>query len=915
MASLSRAPAGERISFGPFTLIASERLLLKAGRPVELGARTLDVLLALTSRPHEAVSKRDLMALVWPDVTVEEGSLRFHVAALRKALGDGKDDARYIATLAGRGYCFVAPTSASADPAPTQASAPPLISRSYLPARIIRMIGRDDTVRTLSGELPASRFITIVGPGGVGKTTVAVAVAHDLAEAFEGAILFVDLAALSDPTFVAASVAASLGLSVQSDDPAPSIVAFLRDKRVLLILDNCEHLIEAAAGLAARIMAGAPEVHLLATSREALRVEGEHVRRLATLAVPTDAPELTAADALNYSAPQLFLDRALASGARLELDDESVTLISGICRKLDGLPLAIELAVGRVQAYGLQQTASLLDQRLSLLWGGKRTAPPRQKTLQATLDWSYQLLTDDERRVLGRLTVFVGQFTLEAALAVVPDLNLDDGLLIATVDGLVAKSMIAAHPVGATMHYRLLETTRTYARDIGLERTELADVSARHARYWQRWLEPPQASPSAAERAAYLARLGDVRSALEWCFGPDGDPVIGVGLAAAAAPVFLAISLFTECSRWSKSALLALDAGGRGGTDEMRLQAALGLSLIFTRGETEAARKAAGRSLDIAGRRRDALSQVQSLALLHMFHHRTGDFRTALDYGRQALACAEAMKDPVAAGIGHCAVGVSLHHMGDIRGAGAELEAALQYARAAARPSMIYLGFSHANWASGTLARNLWLEGRPDEAEERARQSVDAAALLGRPISLSIAFNCAVTVFLWIGDLKRAEHYTEQLVAHAESHSLTPFRAVGRGFRGELSLRRNDAEFAVQELRACLSDLEAARYTLLATPFTISLAEGLASIGRSAEAMVLLDERIRHDETTGALAYLPELLRMRGAITHRADASKRAEAERCFRQSLEWSRKLGTPAWSLRAGSDLERMPIEQRGS
>ena len=242
---------------------------------------------------------------------------------------------------------------------------------------------------------------------------------------------------------------------------------YLRDKRVLLILDNCEHLIDAAAALAARIFAAAPLVHILATSREALRVEGEQVHRLEPLAVPPEDPGLTAAAALTFPAVQLFMERAVASGARVDLGDADAAIVAGICRKLDGVALAIELAAGRVQAYGLEQTAALLDERLSLLWQGQRTAPPRHQTLHAMLDWSYGLLSDPERLVFRRLAAFVGSFTLEAALAVATSATIDNATLFNTIDSLIAKSMVATRSIGAMMRYRLQATTRAYALGIG----------------------------------------------------------------------------------------------------------------------------------------------------------------------------------------------------------------------------------------------------------------------------------------------------------------------------------------------------------------------------------------------------------------------------------------------------------------
>ncbi|WP_338112431.1 winged helix-turn-helix domain-containing protein [Rhizobium gallicum] len=562
------AHAGNTITFGPFTLATKERLLLRQGAPVDLGTRAFDILAILVARANEIVSKKDLLAYVWPDVTVEEGSLRFHMANLRKALGDGRDGARYIATLTGRGYSFVAPVLISGSRREVHEDIATSYPNANLPTRLTRMVGRVDDTVSLSTKLTAMRFVTVVGTGGVGKTTVAVAVGHDLIESFSGAVHFVDLGALSDPSLVATTIASMLGLSLQSDDPAPALISYLADKRILLILDTCEHVIDAAADLASRIFAAAPQVHILTTSREPLHVEGEHVYKLAPLACAPDGLELTATVAQTFPATQLFVERAAASGARIDLDDADATVIAGICRKLDGVPLAIELAAGRVASYGLQKTAALLDERLTLLWPGQRTAPPRQKTLQATLDWSYGLLSEFERRLLRRLAVFVSHFSIEAALEVVTSATVDDAHVFAAIDSLIAKSMVATRPAGATMRYRLLDTTRAYALQRDVDDAELASLAARHATHYLRWLKETGAEwptlSSATQRSLHLAGLANVRAALEWCFGPNGNTEVGIRLAAAAAPVFLSMSLLTECHRWTTQAVLALDDTTRG---------------------------------------------------------------------------------------------------------------------------------------------------------------------------------------------------------------------------------------------------------------------------------------------------------------------------------------------------------------
>lgn len=900
------------ISFGPFSVLSSERLLKKGGQPIEISARAYDILVILLSQPNEVISKKDLLARAWPDVTVDEGSLRFHMAGLRKALGDGKDGARYITTIPGRGYCFVAPVSRTTTRRHDTPIAAVNFPHANLPSHPGRIVGRDDEVLKVTELLLASRFVSVVGAGGVGKTTVAIAVGHHLAKAFANAVLFIDLSMLSDPKLVATAIASTLALSVQSDDAAPGLIAYLRDKRILLILDTCEHLIDRIAALAARIFVAAPQVHILATSREPLQVEDEHILQLDPLACPPDTPTLTAAIAQTYPATQLFLERAAASDAHLGFSDMEAAVAAGICRRLDGVALAIELAARRVGTHGLLQIAELLDQRLGLLWSGLRTAPPRQKTLRATLDWSYELLSEQERRVLRRLAIFVGDFSIEASLEIATSADLPRSIVAPAIDSLLAKSMVTTRPVGTTMCYRLLDTTRAYALEIEIDQAERTGLATRHANYYLRWLNETGTEwatlPTGSERAPYFAALNNGRAALEWCFGVDGNTEIGISLAAAAAPVFLALSLLPECHRWSQQALLVFSEAARGGHDEMRLQAALGLSLIFTRGESETARVAVSRALAIAEDRGDVLDQLRLLGLLHMFHHRIGDFRAAFSYATRSTRVAATVKDPTAVAAAHCILGVTLHHMGDFGAAGVELDSAREHRPGPQRTGKIYLGLDHRSWAGGTLARNLWLQGHPTLAAQLAYESVNEATRAVRPTALSIALNCAITVFFWRGDLESAEEHIDWLMSHSESHSLATFLAVGRGFRGELAIHRGDLERGIETLQGCLRELHTFRYMLLASSFSISLAEGLAESGRFAEGIALLDERIKLDEADRALSYVPELLRLKGRILQSMPERRIDDAETCFWSSLDLSRSQGARAWQLRAATDLAKL-------
>jgi predicted ATPase/DNA-binding winged helix-turn-helix (wHTH) protein len=907
---MSAAQARDAISFGPFSLVASERLLTKEGVPVELGARALDILIALVSRPNEVVSKKDLLARVWPDVTVEESSLRVHIANLRKARGDGTDGARYITTLAGRGYCFVAPISQSSDRSNASSAAVGHFPHANLPSPLLRIVGRSDDILRLSTQLTAARFVTIVGAGGIGKTTVAVAVGRCLSEAFADAVLFVDLGMLSDPRLVTTSIAAMLGLSVRSDDTTPSLIAYLRDKRILLILDTCEHLVDAVAGLASHIVAAAPQVHILATSREALQVEGEHVYKLDPLICPPDDPGLTAAVAQTFPAIQLFMDRAVSSGARLDFNDAETGIVVGICRKLDGVALAIELAARRVEAYGLAQTAALLDQRLTLLWLGPRTAPPRQKTLRATLDWSYGLLSEPERIVLRRLAVFVGHFTLDAALAVATSAGVDQSLVFSAFDSLVAKSMVATHPIGAMMRYRLLDTTRAYVLETNIDDAELGDLRMRHAAYYRQWLEQtgtdwPTLS-SGAERAPYFAALNNVRAALEWCFGTHGNVEVGVKLASAAAPVFLAMSLLSECHRWSERAVLALDDTTLGGLDEMHLQTALGLSLNFIRGEIDAARVALNRGFAIAEERGNALDQVRLLTQLQMLNIRSGDLKTARHYGMRCSVVARTTEDADAVALTHFFLGSVFHFMGDFGDARLELEAALEHERSSRSSTMIYFGFDGRNLTGAILARNLWLQGYPTQAAKRARQTIEFAARMDHSLTLCMALVLCINVFFWNGDLETAEEHINWLISRSEAYFLAPYLAAGRAFKGALAIRRGDARVGVEILKDYLAHNP--RYLLL----SVALLEGLAAINCFAEGIAAVDETIRVVEASGDLAFMPELLRVKGSLLLSMPQPSVDDAQRYFKRSLELGHSQGARAWELRTATDLAKLWASQ---
>ena len=460
-ATASGEPA---ISFGPFRLLAAQRLLLEGDKPVRLGSRAFDILTALVERAGEVVGKEELIARAWPATFVEEANLKIQVSALRRALGDGQGDNRYVVTVVGRGYNFVAPIRqeepSRASPSPTIAPAAP----HNLPFATTRMIGREEIVTTLVTQLSRQRLVTVVGPGGIGKTTVALAVAERMIGAYEHGVWLVDLAPLRDPGLVPSAVATVLGLEIRTEDPLPGLVAALRDNRMLLLLDNCEHVIDAAAGLAAAVLSGASGVNILATSREPLGVPGERVHRLGPLGSPEPSSGLTAAEAAAFPAVQLFVERVTAIVEDFALTDANAPLVVEICRRLDGLPLAIEFAAPRVEVLGVEGLAARLDDSLRLLRSAapqqpcRGIGPCRPSSTGATV-CSARTSSDSSARSASSPAAL----PVEAAAAVAMDAATTGVDAIDRLADLVAKSLVVADVSGAKPRFRLLDTTRAYA--------------------------------------------------------------------------------------------------------------------------------------------------------------------------------------------------------------------------------------------------------------------------------------------------------------------------------------------------------------------------------------------------------------------------------------------------------------------
>jgi predicted ATPase/DNA-binding winged helix-turn-helix (wHTH) protein len=901
------------ISFGPFRLFPAERLIEKSGVPVDLGGRALDILVVLVEHAGKVVTKSELLARVWPGVSIEEVALRVHIAKLRKALGNGEDHARYVTNVPGRGYCFtsVHDRSSASQALPVEVNSSS--SQSSLP-HLRPAIGRDQFVATLVRSVVEKRFVTIVGPGGIGKTTVAIAVGHALLSAFGNAVRFIDLTPLQDTHLLPSVLASSLGLVLRSENLLPTIIAYLQDKRFLVILDCCEHVIDEVAMLLDQVFQQAPDVHILTTSRETLGVDGEHVHRLAPLEIPTADSPLDATQVLSYSAVQLFVERAAAAAANFVLDESNAQVVGEICRRLDGIPLAIELAAGRMDACGIGGISTLLDNQSPLSIRGRRTAQRRHQTLSATLDWSYDLLPENERNVLRRLSVFAGVFSLDAARAISAGPGDHASITFDVIANLVAKSLVAAEFDATHARYRLLDITRAYARAKLIDSGEADATARRHADYYRDVLEKAEARSAARPvpegLTVYSIHLGDVRSALGWAFSSSGTYDLGTALAAAAAPLLLELSLLTECRVCMEQAIGVLGAVDRDTRREMMLQTAYGVSLISTKGNGSDALSALGRALAIAERISDARFQLQLHEILHLTYLRMRNFDEAFAMARRADAVAKTLIDTEAVPAAHCMMGLSYHFSGQHADARSYLELVAESRPIAHLVNVRRFGINFRINALCTLARILWLQGHCDAAFRAARDVVSEGQFGGNMMSYTMALALTIPVHLWRGDNAIAEEIINLLIDLARRHGLGPTLAVGQGWQGALATVDGRGMDGIQLLRTSIRSLQDTNYQITASVFRGFCAVGLAANGDIASALSSIDLAIDETARAGDLAYMPELLRIKGSIN--VSSRDFESAETSLFAALAEARRQSALSWELRVACDVAELWRQQ---
>jgi predicted ATPase/DNA-binding winged helix-turn-helix (wHTH) protein len=921
-AGVSEASANLVYACDQWEIDLGRRELRSRGIPVPLGGRAFEVITVLVQSASEFVTKDHLMERVWPGATVGEGTIHVHISAVRKALGP---DRGLLKTASGRGYRLLgswtpqqhegtAPSFYSSLTRPS--GAPPA---NNFPLHITRLIGRAAAAQFVRDLVSAYRVVTLTGPGGIGKTSLAIKAVRYLLPDFEDGGWIVELASLSDPGLVPSTVASTLGLKLAGEISAESVARAAGRRHLVLVLDNCEHVIDAAANLAETFTRLCPRTTIVATSREVLRIDGESVYRVPPLEVPAlgqAAPDYI----MQYSAVELFVARTKALNAGFTPHAEDLASIAAICRHLDGMPLAIEFAAARAAVLSVQGVAAGLRDRFALLTAGRRTALPRHQTLRATLDWSHELLPETERRLLRRLAVFPGGFTADAAAAVMTDTGFDASAVLDGIANLVAKSWVTLDKSGAGARWILLETIRAYAIEKLVEHAE-AEIAAKHHALYFRDLFAPQArdarpSLSDDDLARRVREIDNVRAALDWSFSPAGDPAIGVDLTAAYAPVWQHLSLMSECRERCERALLSLEPDV---TENMwlrmELQMDLAAAIFITMGPPEQAKTLLTEALETADALNDLNAQARALSTLISVYASRGEYGKAQIAAERIEQIAHRIGDPIHLRFAYQQRGTTLLWGGRPREARQYLERVLRLPAAPGdRQGAIYYNPNDRAVARAMLARALWMQGFADQALDEARLSVEELQGTDPPLQLCrILYQGICRIATITGDFATADREIARLIEVATGFNAHVWVTSGHFLKGQLLVERGEFAQGLLVLRDAFETCDRTGWHISYAEFKSALALGLAGTGRLDEALVALDGAMAADREGGRGWCAPELLRIKGEVLlqQAADQSTLA-AEDCFNQAAQLAREQGALFWELRIALSVARLRVSQ---
>ncbi|MEW5684171.1 MAG: winged helix-turn-helix domain-containing protein [Pseudomonadota bacterium] len=902
--------------FGAYELDPVRRRLVFESRPVRIASRAMEILKVLLEADGELVDKETLIAAVWPKTFVEEAALRVHISALRKVLG-AEGGERYVVNAPGQGYRMGVPIRRERRGDDVEGASP---ADPYgLPAQLTRPIGREDVVRALGGEVRSRRLITVVGPGGVGKTTVALACAHVALPTFPDGVCYVDLAAISDPDRVAGALATALGLQVPPGEVTPSLQAQLQGKAILLVFDCCEHVIAAAARLAQELLQANPRLRILATSREPLRVSGEEVWRLPPLSVP-GAGIASAQEAMTFAAVQLFVQRAAAAATEdFELTDDHAAAVADICRHLDGLPLAIEIAAGHFDVLGVERLRALLSERLPLDLPGSRTALARHRTLEATVDWSFELLSEAERRTLRRLSIFAGGFTLEGAEAL---LGIDDADgawgVIEHLSALSAKSLITADISGPTPHYRMLDVTRAYARRRLDDAGETQAYARRHCEWMARFLRGVtrewDEGVTVEQLNVYARQIENLRAAVAWASSPDGDLNSFIRLAISGGPVWMHLGLVEEWREVVEEAVNLVPSVEPLGDDDLT---ALYLAQATTRhlvwGPCPETRQTWDAALIRARRLGEPRFILRALWAQWDEAYTGGRPKAALEIAEEYRRLAESVGSLNDVDQGLDMTACVYRSLGDPA-------AALRHnlplrRRQPASPDLVQASrslFDQQVAALSTLGDVLWVSGRPDQAREVCDEAVEHAQRLNHMPSLAYTLVFSATqVAVLCGDTARMAGFHDALEEIAHVHE--PFTDWVRGIQSLVHVRRGEAARGVALLKETLSHRDRAWFHRVYAYFLTALGEGLCQVGDYAEGLARIEDSIEAAFREEDFWCLPDTYRIKGDLLLGASGLANADAaEAAYRAGLDCAVSQGALSWELRSANALAALRLRQ---
>ena len=911
--NVQTAPLGD-FSFGATVVAPGRRELLHNGKKVEVGDRAFDLLLFLVESRGDIASKDAIITHVWPRRIVEENTVEGQISALRRALGC---DRTAIRTITGRGYQFTGElaVSGSVDTRSEHAVG----NGVSVPADIVPILGRSEALEDICHAALHRRLVTLAGTGGIGKTRLALEAARQLAPSFPGGVYLAELAATTSADFLPSTIAVALGFPPGDGTPSLDRLApVLATKRLLLILDNCEHLIEGAAQICERFLCIAPGATVLATSREPLRIGGEYIYRVPSLSVPLDENDRGARE---FGAVQLFEGRA--SDLRATTRDCNKSALAAtirICKQLDGIPLAIELAAACAISMPLEEIADRLDDCFQLLTRGSRTALPRQQTLRATLDWSYTLLSAAQRAILNRLSLFAGAFSIESAQALAATSEIPADAVFTAVLELVDKSLISVVPADGKARFRLLETTRAYAREKLHAEGSWSEWRGRHARYLLGIFEEAESQASARVdidwSSRYAPHLEDLRAAVEWSFSAEGDPNMAVDLTIAGIPLSMQLALLDEClARVDKALQCLADASAITGEREMKLFAARGMCLLcYAVGPLTS--EAFENVIEIAGKIGNDAYQLLGIWGRWMCFYLNGQYSEmpALAETFEAVASRSQWDcDKLAA---HRLSGMSKLFRGELDVALVKLDRAANASVQLPRAQRMRFLYDERMLSHTSLSHALWFKGHVDQARTAALQSLEDAREFDHPVSICYALSEAVcTLAILVGNDLLLEQATGELAMQTRRHSIETWRARAEMWQGLIDLRSGNSSAYSQVIYPAMTRIGSKRFYLSLTPFVTATAEALASHGKHAQALELITPSVERAIATQDKCSLPELMRAKAELLWVSQgAVDNATVESLFTEALTNAASNGFLSWQLRCATGLASF-LKSRGN